>query len=147
MALLNVWYLILRDSGGRPTKLDAKGVQEALGTIQSLVDAQNTQLKEGVGVILGMAASATMNRRGEASVLQISKTYLHNFRQKYGLVEAQLQLKSDARIEAEADPRNPYSMICLVEAYCEGLDRNLIMNWDSTQYIVSEELQARGGLH
>lgn len=137
--------LILRDSGGRPTKLDAKGVQEALGTIQSLVDAQNTPSKEGVGVILGMAASATMKRRGEAAVLKtISKTYLHMFRQKYGLVEAQLQLKTDARIEAEADPRNPYSMICLVKAYCEGLDRNLIMNWDSTQYIVSEELLSKG---
>lgn len=137
----------MRDSGGRPTKLDATGVQEALGTIKSLVDSQNSGNGSllGIGVFLGMAASATMKRRGEASVLKpISKTYLHMFRQKYGLVEAQLQLKTDARIEAEADPRNPYSMICLVKAYCEGLDRSLIVNWDSTQNIVSEELLSKG---
>jgi hypothetical protein len=53
-------------------------------------------------------------------------------------------LKTDARIEAEADPRNAFSMICMVKAFCEDLDMKLIFNWDATQYIVSEDLQKNG---
>jgi hypothetical protein len=137
--------MVLHSRSGRPCKLDQQGIDDVLGLIKATVRAQHAPDKEAVKQMIIRSANDTKRRRGEESFeTQVSKTYFHTFAEEHGLVEAKVQLKTDARIEAEADPRNAYSMICLVKAYCEGLDPNLILNWDATQYVVSDDLQRKG---
>lgn len=137
--------LILHSKGGRPKQIDESGVGDVLGAIGNLVNAQHAPPTSVLGELLVRAAQQTKRRRGESGASEsVSKTFLYEFMEKHDLGKATVQLKTDARIEAEADPRNAFSMICLVKGYCEGLDTNLIMNWDATQYIVSDELQFKG---
>ena len=44
------------------------------------------------------------------------------------------QAKTQARVLAEADPRNPYSEACMIKAFQSGIDPALIGNGDATQY-------------
>ena len=49
------------------------------------------------------------------------------------------QLKTNARIEAEYDPRNSFTMAATVEAFCKCLSPAMIFNWDATQYALSPD--------
>lgn len=137
--------LTLHARTGRPSKLDAQGKEEVLDYLRTAFKAQQTASMDTLRQVVIRSADNTKRRRGIDSFGEsVSKSYLHEFQAENDLAHAKVQLKTDARIEAEKDPRNAYAMICLVKAYCEGLDRHLIFNWDATQYIVSDELQSKG---
>jgi hypothetical protein len=142
---INHDMMILHSREGRPCKLDEEGVAEVLATIKSAWRKQQVTMPCDVDRVIMHSVGATKRRKGVDSFGEtVSKTYVRRFKEAHDLVDGKVQLKTDARIEAEADPRNAYSMICLVKAFCEGLDAKLILNWDATQYIVSNELQQSG---
>lgn len=105
--------LTLHSKRGRPRNLDSMSVESALGSIRSRLSAPYAPSKEDVMSIIMNEAAKTLSRRGVDAVGKecVSRTYFFEFYQKYDLVEAKVQLKTDARIEGKADPRNALSMI------------------------------------
>lgn len=59
--------------------------------------------------------------------------------EKMGLLEVMPQVKTSARVNAEADPRNAYTMIAMMKAFCEDLNPHMIFNWDATQFVVTDD--------
>jgi hypothetical protein len=56
-----------------------------------------------------------------------------------GFSECVKQFKTHARIVAEADPRNAYSMYLKSKAFCSQLFPEMIFNWNATQYVVNSD--------
>ena len=52
------------------------------------------------------------------------------FENENDISQGKRQFKKHARIAAEADPRNAYSMVAMTTAFAKDLSPHLIMNWD-----------------
>jgi hypothetical protein len=62
-----------------------------------------------------------------------------NYKHRLNLGAKTAQLKTHARIAAEADPRNSFSMGIMNKAFSENLLSSMIFNWDATQYGISPD--------
>lgn len=138
----------VHNGGGRPRLLDTIAEDFVRTSISNLVRQQHTPTYHEVKLLIVRGAQETQHRRGFTSgsldVETVSETYVRNFFKALKLEKGTVQLKTNARIIAEADPRNAYSMICLVKGFCDGLSPRLIFNWDATQFVISDDLHAKG---
>lgn len=133
------------DGPGNPPILDKDAEKQILDSVTDLVRTQKTPSTAKVEDMVVHGVRETLRRRGMVKNCDsVSKSYLRSLFHKLRLHKCKVQTKTSARIEAEADPRNMYSMICLVKAFCENLPPRLIFNWDATQYITSNDLHATG---
>jgi hypothetical protein len=95
--------------------------------------------------LLLKASEVAKTQRGLAPTgVTCSRQYISDFKKYYDVGSQEVQFKTHARIEAESDPRNAYSMHVMAAAFCEDLSPNLIFNWDATQYVVSYDPESKG---
>lgn len=122
---------------GRPSAVDSVSLSLIRETILEAYSEQKTLSKEQVRQLILTEMVATSARRGKANinpdphpktVSSILKTI------KAHTVKA--QEKTNARITAESDPRNAFTMFAMAKAYCEQTPPHLIFNWDATQFVV-----------
>jgi hypothetical protein len=59
------------------------------------------------------------------------------YKKEYDFRTVVAQQKPNARVFAEADPRNAFSMAVMCKAWTEDLDPSMIFNWDATQFVIS----------
>jgi hypothetical protein len=62
-----------------------------------------------------------------------------DYKQQYDFSTVKAQQKPNARVFAEADPRNAFSMAVMCKAWTEDLDPSMIFNWDATQFVISPD--------
>lgn len=130
-----------RDSGsGRPRKLDKVGGQNVLTELAKRTRDQHAPNRAEFQAILIKEVEQSSKRRNIANVCPtiVPKT-MWNYKSilKLGLKTA--QLKTHARITAEGDPRNSFSMAVMNKAFSEKLHSSMIINWDATQYGISPD--------
>lgn len=107
------------DFGGRPPKLDSEASMslcQYLRERRQNQDAPNLhQFK--LKVIDEVKASAMRKGIANADGIVDRKT-MYNIMKSHECREGKCQFKTKARIVNEADPRNAYTMICMMWAFC-----------------------------
>ena len=130
------------DFGGRPPILDSDGsitLCRYLKERRQNQDAPNLhQFK--LKVIDEVKASAM--RKGIANPDGIiARRTIYNIMKRHDCSEGKCQFKTRARIVNEADPRNAYTMICMMWAFCSRLDACMCFNWDATQFYITSDAE------
>ena len=81
---------------------------------------------------------ASASRRGVAEAkFQVSRNTIGRIMSELNASAVEAQKKTHARIFAESDPRNNYTMGIMLYTFCMALVSNMFFNWDATQYTVS----------
>lgn len=141
----NTGMLLLHETKGKPKKLDEVGVGDLKASVIARVRAQNTPSKLEFKDMVKAQIVNTRKRKGiDIGEGTCSDRYIYELKKKFDFSEGVRQFKTHARITAEADPRNAYSMYVMVKAFCSELYPEMIFNWDATQYVVEPEKNGTG---
>jgi hypothetical protein len=130
-----------RDSGcGRPSKLDSVAEAAILEVLEKRRrDQKALNRAEFKSIVLGEIEQTAKRRNIADTKPRLSSESLRRYKRTMNLGEKFAQLKTNARIEAEYDPRNSFAMAAMVEAFCKYLSPAMIFNWDATQYALSPD--------
>ena len=130
--------LLPHSKRGKPGILDEQAEQQLIEQLrQSRADQQTTSQSQFIELVSQKAVD-TKVRRGQAPLVpDLSKRTLLNIRHRLHASVVGGQRKTRARVEAERDPRNAYSEALLLNAFQKGVSPHLILNQDSTQYIIA----------
>jgi hypothetical protein len=130
---------------GRPPYLDYCATEEVKRRLNLLVKTQKTPGTEEFAGLLQRGITETKQRKGAfVGCPTISKEFVRVFRKANEVSVCKRQFKTKARIDAESDPRNAFSMIAMVSAFCQQLHNNMIFNWDATQFYVEDSPEGTG---
>lgn len=121
---------------GRRAKVDDIGIENLRAQITDAKSKKKSLTKKEVTALIILEVDATSERAGEAPNGKISKTSLKRVRALIESTNVKGQHKTAARIDAEEDPRNCFSMIAMCYAFAKGLISAMIFNWDATQFKV-----------
>ena len=130
------------DFGGRPSKLDGESTVTLCHYLNEGRTNQNAPTPAEFEQKIREEAKASSQRKGYANDSgELARKTLYNIKQAHKCVEGKCQMKTKARIINEADPRNAYTMICMLWAFCSILHACMCFNWDATQFFVSPDSQ------
>lgn len=125
---------------GRPPILDYDGYNDVRADVIMLCNGQKAPKPRDVRMLVSRHGVKTKERRNIGAVERsVSRTTILNIKRAIDLGEKHGQFKTHARVVAENDPRNAYSMTVMAHAFSEQLDPQMIFNWDATQFIISAE--------
>jgi len=137
LILENTGVDTFHDGGGRPCYLDEENFNLLKQTIEELNLAQKSpDQKQFRELVFKFIKKSMTDRNTGVEIVDISDSFVSEVRNRLGAALIKSQHKPSARIKAESDPRNTYTMSAMAHAFCEFLDGNMIFNWDATQYIV-----------
>lgn len=130
-----------RDSGsGRPRKIDCTGSENILTELAKRTRAQHAPNRaEFKAMVVTEMAESAKRRNIAVAAPTVSRRTMWNYRHSLNLGAKTAQLKTLARIAAEADPRNSFTMGIMNKAFSENLLSSMIFNWDATQYEISPD--------
>lgn len=130
-----------RDSGsGRPSKIDSAGSENILTELAKRTRAQHAPNRaEFKAMVVSEMEESAKRRNIAVAAPTVSKRTMWNYKKRLNLGARTAQLKTHARIAAEADPRNSFSMGIMNKAFSENLLSSMIFNWDATQYGISPD--------
>jgi hypothetical protein len=131
----------LHDSPGRPPLFDESSKENIQQTILNRNEEQKSFKKSQTADIFLEEVREVKRRRGEVDDASISKETLRKYVKEFDIEAKVGQFKTKARITAEADPRNAYTMFAMASAFCEDLSPLMIGNWVATQFVADEEEQ------
>ena len=131
---------------GRPLIMDEQAQKlcraELIARRVGLNCPDKSQIKDVM--VASVRAAKRLRGQNDDVVVDMCDRTFRNLSKKMKIVSRKANGKTDARIEAEGDPRNAFSMYCMSRAFCgvAGIDRevkspHLIFNWDATQFKVS----------
>jgi hypothetical protein len=130
----------LHDRVGRPAIIDKEGEQNLAKLLADCHKEQRSPNKRSFTELVAAEATNTKRRRGIGGEAKTPSWHTVNrLKIKLQVTQGQGQTKTHARIAAESDPRNAYSMICMVKAFCDQLSPEMIGNWDATQFVVQSD--------
>jgi transposase len=126
------------ECGGRPPKLDSHSSAELCRYLKQARSEQNAATSAQLNQKIKDEVMATSARRGIANDPgHIAAKTLFNIKVSHDCEEGKCQLKTRARIINEADPRNAYTMACMMYAFCAILAACMVFNWDATQFYIN----------
>jgi len=130
-----------RDTLGRPPILDSLA-KSAL--VQSLINKKRAQKSQKAGVSFGAEIRAQCEKSHDLSgnagtAYKVSSRTVNRIKQEINASSVVSQTKSEARIFAESDPRNNFTMAAMLYAFTCMLVPYMIFNWDATQYSITED--------
>ena len=126
------------DKGGRPPLLDATSELAVTTQLINATKDQRSIRKRDFSKLCSEQAVENRKRRNiGVTHLTISPTTSRRYKARLNVGEKQGQFKTQARIEAERDPRNAYSMIAMATAFSSQLSPHMIFNWDATQFVIN----------
>jgi hypothetical protein len=127
-------------NSGRQPLLDEFGLKKVQGAIDKAYSTDKTMRWAAVRKLINAQIVANSRSRGiPVEGYDISESTFDRYKQTLDIGGRKSQLKTKARINAEKDCRNAFSMFCLSKAISEGLEPEMIFNWDATQYMVTPE--------
>ena len=140
LKLVNLGIDCCYDGPGRPRSIDKVGEENLAQILQNRRAEKNSPTKRDFTSLVIAEATQTKRRKGEAGVVtEISWHTIEKLRVTLNIDEGEGQITTNARSEAESDPRNAYSMYCMNKAFCIQLKPYMIGNWDATQFIVQSD--------
>lgn len=130
--------LTMHGKRGRPRLLDEEGVEHFKNKIQRLEQEQHSPSRGETHHLMNIAARETRirNARGVQSIKKISSRSIARYRTMANLIIRKRQFKTRARVRAESDPRNAYTMFCMIKAFGDEDLPATIANFDATQFVV-----------
>ena len=130
--------VVTQQNKGRPRALDAIAERDLVNETVDACAAYQTLTKHELSHIIVTKATATNVRRGLSSLqANVSISTVKSLSRRLHLRNVPRQRKTHARVLAEHDPRNAYSQALLLNAFQTEISPHLILNQDSTQYIVT----------
>jgi hypothetical protein len=137
-------------SHGRPPVMDKESLKLLRAELINRRVSLNCPDMNKTRELVDDCVRAVKRQRGENDdiVVKMCDRTFFTIRQQLKIVERTANPKTAARIEAEGDPRNAFSMYCMARAFCgaPGKDADsdlksphLIFNWDATQFKVSQD--------
>lgn len=130
---------LMYEGQGRPRALDGVAEREIITEVTEAYMSQKSFRPRTLNSKIREKAVQTKARRGLVMTGELHQRTVRDYKKRMKIDTVVCQNKTAARIEAEADPRNVYSMHVMVKAACTNLNPNLIMNWDSTQFVVGDQ--------
>ena len=125
---------------GRPPVLDEIGERNLVEKLTNSEQQQTSVKEKDFPNLICEEAEETLNRRNiSICVDSADPKTVKKYKRKLNLKKVTGQSKSSARITAEKDLRNNFSMAVLLKAYSENLNPALKMNMDYTQFYIHEE--------
>lgn len=128
-------------SKGRPRKIDVKAIENLKHKLITASEQQHTANKRGFAQVCNEGAAETLKRRGIGcgESVVVSQRTMDRTIHEAKVSKGECQHKTKARIDAEADPRNAYSMYCMANAFTSDEHPEMMFNWDATQYVLGTE--------
>ncbi len=129
----------------RPALIDLFRIYDIKVTLSECCRKQKTLSKTEFANLVFKGVVGRKRDRGMGfSDITCSNKTIKRLIDKHSIQEGKRQFKMHARIAAERDARNAYSMHVIVSAFCEDLIPNLIINWYATQYVISCKPKSTG---
>ena len=130
-----------RDAGsGRPRRLDGTGYEIVEAYLIQKVHENKAPTKLDFKTqVLEQVGETSRRRNIETPDPEIGAKTLWRYKDEMDVAACHAQLTTHARLAAQADPRNSYSMGVMVAAFCPTLLDSMIFNWDATQYGISPD--------
>ena len=128
------------DKAGRPSRIDQEG---SLALCDYLKAGRRNQQAPTISEVRTKILTEVMGsgaRRGIANADTPSRSTLCRIWKSHGCEEGKCQMKTHARILNEGDPRNVYTMACMMWAFCAILAACMCFNWDATQFYISDDV-------
>ena len=117
--------------------MDETAKEELIKELKSRRQAQDTVTSREFAQLVQQKAKETNVKRGGNDLdVEISDDTIRDIRNQLNAATTTGQSKTEARVKAEADPRNAYSEALMLNAYQSNIDPALILNCDATQYFV-----------
>lgn len=124
---------------GRPPLLDDIAIKSVVNFVETKRKEQNAADEHELRTFMCNEMQNTMQRRGyQGAPVNACRNTLKSYEKVMKLVSVKGQLKTPARVRAEADIRNVYTMYAMCAAYTSASDEGMIFNWDATQYKIEE---------
>ncbi len=126
----------MHNKRGRPRLIDEESEANLADKLVKRHLEQNCVTNREFGVMMCEEMENTKRRRGLAAISSPPcRNTVNQLKKRLLITTKQSQAKPSVRISAEYDPRNAYTMSCMVHAFCEGHPSHLTMNWDATQFV------------
>lgn len=130
---------------GANSLIDDQGILDIREKLLKRELEQDTADEKALLTFLHDALEETADRRGiVGKPRKLTKETINFYKQEIQVKKVAVQHKSNARIVAERDPRNVFTMHCLVKAFCKDLHPSMIGNFDATQFVVHNERDFHG---
>ena len=127
-------------NGGRPPLLDETSKSNILQWIDDRVELQNCPNRMEIKQQMNKEIIDTFARRGIVRLdYSVDARTFNVYYEELKLSEYLGQPKTEARITAEADVRNVWSMYCMAEAFCKDMPSCMIFNWDATTFGMNKD--------
>lgn len=129
------------DKPGRPPKMDQHGSLHLCDFLKQGRRSQQAPTAAELNSKIRAEIQATAARKGVGNELgNCSRSTIWRIWKTHNCEEGKCQLKTHARIINEADPRNAYTMACMLWAFCAILSACMCYNWDATQFYMSDDV-------
>jgi hypothetical protein len=126
--------------GGRAPLITQVGIDRIQAAIDKGYGTDHALRWKAVRKLLNDEIRLQFESRGiPCAEYEISDTSYDHYKILLDIKGRKAQVKPPARINAEKDCRNAFSMFCLASAFSEGLMKEMVFNWDATQYKISED--------
>ena len=123
------------DNEGKSRLIDDIRINETILELKAKRKSQNLpDVEEYNEILLQKAIDTKVRRGGNDLPVNISSSTRKRVKLDLNASLTKGQVKTSARVKAEADPRNSYSEACMFNAFQAGIDPALIGNADATQY-------------
>lgn len=132
------------DKPGHPALYNEEAIETIIDNLVKAQEGQRTYTEAGFREMCYEVLSAAKAKENRApAYYEPSKSTLGRLKRVIKVTKRAVQLKTPARVVAEADPRNAYTMYVMVQALCQDLDPNMIFNFDNTQYVIDKDASGR----
>ena len=128
------------DKGGRPSRIDHDGSLALCDYLKAGRRNQQAPTVSELRTKINTEVMATGTRKGIANSDNPSRSTLWRIWKSHRCEEGKCQMKTHARILNEGDPRNVYTMACMMWAFCAILAACMCFNWDATQFYMSDDI-------
>jgi hypothetical protein len=126
------------DQRGRPRFLDSQGYSSLLSQLVKKKKEQITVSTYKFRDFITEEIGASASRRGVADAkFRVCRNTIGSIMTELNASAVEAQKKTHARIFAESDPRNNYTIAVMLYTFCMALVANMFFNWDATQYTIS----------
>jgi hypothetical protein len=129
---------------GRPALLDSPAKGRLTAALMAKKKAQNSQKNTGFCELIREHIEKAHDINGVAGAsFKVHRNTVANIKKSIKADVVACQHKTAARVFAESDMRNNYTMAVMLFAFTRGLVPYMIFNWDATQYSIIEDSDNR----
>jgi hypothetical protein len=128
---------VLHEECGRPYSLDEIGITNINDKVETAASSKHPLSQSETHAAIAEEVDNTKRRRNEAPTSPCSDRTIKSIMKKSNIRVRKPQITSPARFKACSDIRMSYTQWIMLKAYTENLPKQLIWNWDATQFVIN----------